>query len=37
MDGTKIVNLFDLSHSLAGDYLSGFVYPWRLLESVSLS
>ncbi len=34
MDATKIVNLFDLSHSLAGDYLSGFVYPWEALKGI---
>ena len=26
--------LFDLSHSLAGDYLSGFSYPWQALDGI---
>lgn len=26
--------LFDLSHSLAGDYLSGFQYPWQALDGI---
>ena len=32
MDTTS---LFDLSHSLAGEYLSGFRYPWDALEGLS--
>jgi len=27
-------NLFDLSHSLAGEYLSGFDYPWQALKGI---
>ena len=27
-------NLFDLSHSLAGSYLSGFPYPWQALSGI---
>ena len=27
--------LFDFSHSLAGDYLSGFPYPWEALKGIS--
>ena len=26
--------LLDLSHSLAGDYLSGFPYPWQALDGI---
>ena len=26
--------LFDLNHSLAGDYLSGFDYPWQALDGI---
>ena len=27
-------DLYDLSHSLAGDYLSGFDYPWQALKGI---
>ena len=27
-------NLFDLSHSAAGNYLSGFPYPWQALAGI---
>lgn len=27
-------DLFDLSHSLAGEYLSGFEYPWQALKGI---
>ena len=30
----RIVDLFDLEHSLAGDYLRGFVYPWEALKGI---
>ena len=30
-----INDLYDLSHSLAGDYLGGFTYPWEALEGIS--
>ena len=30
----KIVNLYDLTHTLAGDYLSGFEYPWEALSGI---
>ncbi len=30
----KIKDLYDLSHSLAGSYLSGFVYPWQALSGI---
>ncbi len=27
-------NLFDMTHSMAGDYLSGFEYPWQALGGI---
>lgn len=30
----KINKLFNLSHSMAGDYLSGFEYPWDALSGI---
>ncbi len=30
----KTQDLYDLSHSLAGDYLSGFSYPWQALDGI---
>lgn len=30
----KINDLFDLSHTLASDYLSGFEYPWQALQGI---
>ena len=30
----KTCDLFDLSHSLAGNYLSGFEYPWQALSGI---
>ena len=30
----KTVALFDLTHSLAGNYLSGFDYPWQALKGI---
>ena len=29
-----VTDLFDLSHSIAGDYLSGFTYPWQALKGI---
>ena len=29
-----IKNLYDLSHTLAADYLSGFTYPWEALKGI---
>lgn len=31
----KIQTLFDLSHSVAGEYISRFSYPWEALEGLS--
>ena len=30
----KTCDLYDLSHSLAGEYLSGFEYPWQALKGI---
>lgn len=30
----RIPELYDLSHTLAADYLSGFTYPWEALEGL---
>lgn len=30
----KATDLLDLSHSLAGDYLAGFDYPWQALDGI---
>ena len=30
----KIKDLFDLSHTMAGEYLSGFEYPWQALSGI---
>ncbi|HSK68482.1 MAG TPA: UDP-N-acetylglucosamine pyrophosphorylase [Candidatus Limnocylindria bacterium] len=30
-----ILDLFDLSHSAAGEWLKGFTYPWEALEGIS--
>lgn len=35
MENVKIADLFDLNHSLAGDYLKGFTYPWEALKGIS--
>lgn len=32
---TTIQDLYDLSHSLAGEYLSRFTYPWEALAGIS--
>lgn len=33
--GIKIVDLYDLEHTLAGEYLNGFEYPWEALGGIS--
>ena len=30
----KTVDLFDLSHTAAGEYLSGYEYPWQALKGI---
>lgn len=34
MDNVKISELYDLSHTLAADYLRGFQYPWEALAGI---
>ena len=35
MMGLSTTHLLDLSHTLAGEYLKQFVYPWQALEGIS--
>ncbi|MBO5164710.1 MAG: UDP-N-acetylglucosamine pyrophosphorylase [Ruminococcus sp.] len=35
MDNIKISELYDLSHTIAADYLKSFVYPWEALKGIS--
>ena len=35
MKNIKITELFDLSHTIASDYLSQFTYPWEALKGIS--
>ena len=30
----KTIDLYDLTHSLAGNYLTGFDYPWQALKGI---
>ncbi len=30
----KIIDLYDLSHTIAGEYLKGFSYPWEALKGI---
>ena len=30
----KTCDLYDMSHSIAGEYLSGFDYPWEALKGI---
>ena len=30
----KTIDLYDLSHTLAGEYLAGFAYPWQALKGI---
>ena len=34
MNEAKIVNLYDLTHTLAREYLLGFTYPWEALSGI---
>ena len=34
MSGIGTRDLLDLSHTLAGDYLAGFAYPWEALDGI---
>lgn len=31
----KIIDLYDLSHTIAGEYLKGYEYPWQALAGIS--
>lgn len=35
MEEAKIKSLFDLDHTIAGEYLSGFEYPWEALSGIA--
>ena len=35
MKGIKITDLFELNHSIASEYLSGFSYPWEALPGLA--
>lgn len=35
MDSVKIINLYNLTHTRASDYLKGFTYPWEALKGIS--
>ena len=35
MENAKIKNMYDLSQSIAGEYLSQFTYPWEALKVLS--
>lgn len=35
MENAKIVNLYDLTQSIAGEYLAQFTYPWEALGEIS--
>ncbi|MCD8008854.1 MAG: UDP-N-acetylglucosamine pyrophosphorylase, partial [Clostridiales bacterium] len=34
METIQIKNLYDLNHTLAGDYLRQFTYPWEALDGI---
>lgn len=34
MENIRIVDLYDLSHTIAKDYLSSFTYPWEALKGI---
>ena len=34
MESAKIVNLYDLNHTIAAEYLSGYIYPWEALAGI---
>lgn len=35
MEGARIENLYDLSHTIAGELFSGHEYPWEVLSEIS--
>ena len=34
MANVKVTDLYDLSHTLAAEYLSGYTYPWEALAGI---
>ena len=34
MNNIKITELFDLTHTIAADYLKDFTYPWEALKGI---
>jgi hypothetical protein len=34
METAKITNLYTLEHTIAGDYLARFTYPWEALKGI---
>ena len=35
MENIRITDLYDLTHTIAADYLKGFTYPWEALRGIS--
>lgn len=35
MENVKIIDLYDLTHTIAADYLRKFTYPWEALKGIS--
>ena len=35
MENAKIANMYDLSQTIAGEYLAQFTYPWEALKGIS--
>ena len=35
MENAKIANMYDLSQTIAGEYLAKFTYPWEALKGIS--
>ena len=35
MENVRITDLYDLSHTIAADYLRKFEYPWEALKGIS--
>ena len=35
MENAKIINLYDLEETIAGEYLAQFTYPWEALKGIA--
>ena len=35
MENAKIANMYDLSQTIAGEYLAQFTYPWEALKGIA--